>query len=203
MTRKVTELVEECFKRHDGDGEFVVGTRLAPFSVVPPASKSDRLVFTTKPAVLLAAKELWMEPEVFGMIGRYGLPCRSDRDWICDVIGSRTLLFLGDMDPVDLLVFAWLRAAVHPKRVRYSGINDELVDVLQIPSLESVSIPCSASECEELTVLLEAFPDHLQNLGARCTKTLHAGRKVEMEAILSANMASLIQFWSDGEVDGS
>ena len=49
--------------------------------------------------------------ESYGMVGRYGLPNKADLAWIRKVIGKQPLLFLGDMDPVDLMVFVWLRAS--------------------------------------------------------------------------------------------
>ena len=77
--------------------------------MIVSAGPVGRVLFTTKPAIVSTVIEKCDAARDFGMIGRYGLPSVADLPWIRTMVGSRELFFLGDMDPVDLMVFAWLR----------------------------------------------------------------------------------------------
>lgn len=107
MQSNTATLIEAWFTEHNQDGEFVWDGRAVPYSIVGPSSHVERMVLTTKPLIVSIA--IGKASERVGMIGRYGLPQVSDLSWIRSIVGQRPLLFLGDMDPVDLMVFAWLR----------------------------------------------------------------------------------------------
>lgn len=124
------------------------------------------------------------------MIGRCGLPNETDLTWIRNVVGELELLFLGDMDPVDLLIFSWLRAGLYPKEVRHLGINDSYLNELQIFLPESFILPCSPSERKSLSLLKKALPDFHQLVGPTCADLIRQGRKIELEAVVSAKTAT-------------
>ena len=200
MADNVSDLVEEWFLACDGDGEFSASTRTMPFMAIAPALESEYVLFTTKPALLATAFD-GEGSGVFGMIGRYGLPNRLDLEWILQIAGSRALGFLGDMDPVDLLVFAWLRESARPRQVTYLGISDALFDALHMAIPDVSSIPCSASEQKAIPLLSRVFPDYARKVGACCSHTLAQGRKIELEAIVGAStvplLPSLARNWTD------
>jgi len=118
------------------------------------------------------------------MIGRYGLPDDSDLSWIRKLIAHHSLLFLGDMDPVDLLVFAWFRASLHPQDIVHLGINDAFLRTLQIGSTETLLSPCTAAERSSLDLLKEVFPDLEATIGTKCMASLERGEKLELDGIL-------------------
>lgn len=66
------------------------------------------------------------------MIGRYGLPNQDDVHWLSALVGSRGLLFLGDMDPVDLMIFAWLRGHLRRSHIEYLGVSDAFLSLLKM-----------------------------------------------------------------------
>jgi hypothetical protein len=186
MGNDSAKLIEAWFAEHSEDGEFVCGAGRAPYSVIGPPSSVARMIFTTKPTIVSMAIESRELPAQFGMVGRYGLPSDADVGWVCDVIGPRALLFLGDMDPVDLMVFAWLRARVHPRRITYLGVSDDFIDALGISSTESLSAPCAPSEQKSLAFLTSVFPDFRETVGCKCARVLTQGQKVELDAVVSA-----------------
>ena len=185
MGNDVVRLTEEWFTTHD-DGEFASGTRAHPYSVVPPATDAGRIVFTTKPSTVLAAIGQGKVADESGVIGRYGLPSRTDLDWISGMIARREFLFLGDMDPVDLMVFAWLRSGLSPKQVTFAGINDALLEAAGLSSTTTILIPLAPSEQQALTILRDVLPDLGDTVGVNCVRMLEQGRKIELEALGSS-----------------
>jgi len=106
MERDSTTLIENWFAERDGDGEFVRLPRAFPYSVIGPSnSESGSLLFTSKPHAVEAAFRD-EAPVGLAMVGRYGLPHPADVDWIRGMAPTSGIMFLGDMDPVDLLVFS-------------------------------------------------------------------------------------------------
>jgi hypothetical protein len=152
------------------------------------------MVFTTKPEVLSAAVGASDTPVDFGVIGRHGLPNKTDVHWLGQMIGPRGLCFLGDMDPVDLMIYCWLRESLPPGYVRYLGIGDRLMEMLELPTGTS-AIPCAPSEQEALAVLREVFLDMANCVGPCCMQILNQGQKIELETALHGRrtLASVLQ----------
>ncbi len=186
MGNDSTKSIEAWFAAHNDDGEFVCGERTVPYSVIGPADSIGQVIFTTKPMILSTAIQSQDVNEEFGMVGRYGLPCKGDLRWICDLVGSRRLLFLGDMDPVDLMIFAWLRAILQARPVKYLGVSDDFLNSLQVCPTESLVIASAPSEEKSLVLLEKVFPDFRETVGHKCAKILMRGQKIELEAIVSA-----------------
>ncbi len=188
MDNDPTRLIERWFAKHD-DGEFGPSMRVRrwfPYSVVGPATEGTPIVFTTKPSVVLAAIDRGEVTAGPGVIGRYGLPSPTDLGWISGMIGPRELLFLGDMDPVDLMVFAWLRTRLSPKQVTFVGVNDALLEAAKISSTTTISLLLAASEQQSLTLLRNVLPDLGNTVGRNCVRMLEQGRKIELEGLASS-----------------
>lgn len=175
--------IRAWFQEHDGDGEFVSGMRACPYSVIGPARGTGCIIFTTKPDVVSAAIDPRDTLGNVAMVGRYGLPDDRDLNWMGTLVGSRTVTFLGDLDPVDLMVFAWLRAALPRKRVVYGGISDGLFKGLKARLPVALSIPASPSEQESLHLLNQVLPDIRKTVGVQCANLLRVGKKIEVEAL--------------------
>jgi hypothetical protein len=180
----VRSIVRACFLKHDGDGEFQSGTRVFPYSVLGCKSRSGAMILTTKPGIVSAVLHECESSNCIGMVGRYGLPDDADLVWIRNVVGRRSLYFLGDMDPVDLLVFAWLDASFRPKQVTYLGISDALLEKTKIRIPKSWTIQCSASELEAFTVVKRIVPEPHRLIGRKCMALLEQGKKLELEILL-------------------
>jgi hypothetical protein len=180
------KLIETWFNDYRDDGEFSHQERFYPYTVIGPSSKAGRIVFATKPARVGLEIERYGDRASIGLIGRYGLPSADDAKWIRRLVGNHELWFLGDLDPPDLLILAWLRARLRPKRVEHLGINDSYLDELQVCLPDSFAMKCSLSERRSLPLLQKAFPRLSAIVGARCAELLEHGRKIELEAVVSA-----------------
>src|SRR5690606_14852214 len=124
MQTEVAKQIETWFHDHDGDGEFARSLRSVPYLLVPPQGPSGSIIYTTKPNLVLNALIRADHTAMPGLAGRYGLPATTDASWLRDLAGSREILFLGDLDPVDLMVFLWLRGRLSSLNLKYMGISD-------------------------------------------------------------------------------
>jgi hypothetical protein len=102
------------------------------------------------------------------------------------IIGERQVAFLGDLDPVDIMVFLWLRSRLDPIEVGYLGISDNYLEQIQVKVPESYIQECSRLEIAALPLLSKIFPDMQQIIGSSCELLLSRGRKIEIAATVSA-----------------
>ena len=133
----------------------------------------------------MAAKREYREFDAIGLICRSGLPHAKDAGWIRNLLGGRRLVFLGDMDPVDLMVFAWWRASLDSGQVAYLGISDHYLDRLEVEIPEEYLISLAPCEQRSMPVLDAVCPDYRAVVGPDCAALLDGGRKIELEAVAS------------------
>jgi len=93
--------------------------------------------------------------------------------------------FLGDMDPVDLMIFAWLRERMAPKMIKHLGVSDAYLEQLGISVPESYAIAMKGSERQAVPVLENVFLDFRETIGPNSARLLDRGRKFEIEAVVS------------------
>jgi hypothetical protein len=179
-------LIENWFADHSEDGEFAYEARAAAYSVIGPSTRAGCIVFATKRSPVALAIHDSADCAGLGMIGHYGLPNDADIAWIRKVITNHQLFFLGDMDPVDLMIFCWLRSRLRPKRVVHLGVNDSYLAELQVDLPDSFILRCSPSERKSRSLLETVFPDLRATVGPRCAQLLKRGRKIELDAVVSA-----------------
>lgn len=189
MDDDATKTIEAWFEANR-DGEFVVGSEAGPHRVIGPANERGRIIFATKASLATSAIEDSSRCSEFGMIARGGLPGDADLRWIRNVVRKADLWFLGDMDPADLMIFAWLRQRLLPKRIKYLGVSDAYLAALQLLVPETFIMPCSESERQSLSTLASVFPDVRETVGPTCASLLEQGRKIELEAIVSAQQTA-------------
>ena len=178
-------LIEAWFAEHDGDGEFVRLPKSAPWTVIAPNSPTASVILTTKPAIVAMALHQSDLPNKLGMVRRYGLPGTHDVSWIRQVVGQGEMLFLGDLDPVDLMVFSWLRTQLQPTPTHYLGINDTFLSVLQLAVPKSHTLASAPSEQAALALLPKILPELPELVGPQCADLLSRGRKIELDAVVS------------------
>lgn len=176
--------IEAWFVEHD-DGEFTCADRPAPQLVEAEASAGHRILYTTKPRLLLYAPSGPPPGRAFDVFGRYGLPPREDALSLQRFAGARQVEFLGDLDPVDLCIFAWLRARLAPTPLVHLGLGDRFLTPCGAPP-DHLQIACSSAERECLAELLPRMPDLSEIVGPRSLERLKQGRKLELEAIFCA-----------------
>lgn len=178
----VARLVEACFLEHDGD-EFVRLPHSASHPIIPPALANGPIVYATKPRTAVALLEICGSPQLFSIIGRSGLPYDADLTFLRSLGESRPLLFVGDLDPPDLLIFAWLRAQLTSNQITHLGISDRFLAEVGVELPESFTLSCSPGERAALPMVKTTLPDWRVLLGDYCVQLLENGRKIELEAV--------------------
>lgn len=186
MSDNLPSTVDEWFERISEGSEFALNEKSFPYSVIGPISVDAPIVFTTKPACVLSSICVHPECGSVALIGRSGLPSRNDLSWLRSFVGKHRLFFLGDMDPVDLMVFTWLRENLKPTSIEHFGVNDSFIEKLNVQLPDSFIMSCAPSEISSLSCLAAVFPDFGSVVGDRCAALLNEGRKSELEAIVSA-----------------
>lgn len=180
--KDVASEILDWFNKHD-DGEFVRLPATHPYSVAVLASEVRCVLYTTKPACVLAALEKENRIPAMRIVGRAGLPNGPDTAWLRELASGSPLVFLGDADPADLLVFAWLRLRMP---VSYAGVSDRLVQRLRVQVDDSLTVPLTDTEKAAVSLLAEVCPDYRLTTGGKCAAFLDQGRKIEIEAVLTS-----------------
>ncbi len=175
MDNYSTKAIQAWFAEHDGDGEFCACARAFPYSVIGPADAMGSIIFTTKPKIVSAIIHEDEARHGFGVVGWYGLPNEADLGWIRKVIGQRPVLFLGDLDPVDLLVFAWFRSSLGTGNITHVGLSDAFLKALELPLTQSLVFSCTPSEGESLGLLRTVLPDLRETVGHECARCWSEG----------------------------
>ena len=172
MLEDLAAQIESWFRQHD-DGEFAILTpdRLERQGEVESA---DTIVYTTKPACVSRMQSAALGSAI-AIAGGYGLP---------DAAALETLpkraewLFVGDADPPDLLIFAWLRTH-HP--IQWRGVCDAMLPA----NRSAITIALSPSERAAVPLLNSLCPDYREQIGPRCAALLIEGLKIELEGALA------------------
>lgn len=165
-----------------------------PFSIYEGEGKPRRLFFFTKDILCRS----WWRPlpkDVVALV-HYGIPTPLHldmiREWIERVGGC--IHFIGDLDPMDLMVFAALRSAdpslraVNRQRIEicYAGINDDWLELCRRRTRRGLArdpgaIVMPAIEREHLEIVDELLSDLEALIGSRCLELLTSGYKLELE----------------------
>ena len=182
MRHDSAKRIEAWFAEHD-DGEFALAESASLDAVIAPSSHAGSILFTTKPKILAAVIETPLDSFV---LGGYGLPKETYVRKLLDMSRARTLLFLGDMDPADLLMFLWLRERLVPQQIKYLGLSDTFLDAIGMTSADLFQIRLAPSEQEALPLVDTLFPDMCETLGPQCTQRLQQAHKIELEVLLQA-----------------
>ena len=163
------------------DGEFVQHSGY-PYVLVPPSPSSPNFLYTTKPDGILSKVALCPEYSSFGVIGRYGLPDDDDVIWLNTAAGGRQILFVGDADPPDLLIFSWLRSRMN---ISFRGVNDTLLKQCGVDLSQHITIRHSPTEAAAVPLVIQYLPDFEKLLGSDCAALFKSGRKIEVEALIN------------------
>lgn len=185
MNDSTSARIAQWFLEH-ADGDFVCEEPRAAYRVQTPANARARVIFTTKPTTFGHAIAASDTSQQIGFIGRGGLPSDRDLTWIRALVGNRKLLFLGDLAPADLMIFAWLRSQLSDTRVNFLGISDALLKRVRARPPKRHTIALTPTELAAWEVLPSIVPDLSKLIGQSCGTLLASGRKLELEAILDA-----------------
>jgi hypothetical protein len=176
-----TKRIESWFRAHE-DGEFCQSPLDCPFELANVSSSCRTLIYTTKRHCVRRLIEVSGANARVGMIGRYGLPCKDDVERIVNLKGDRMCIFLGDADPPDLLVFAWIRAHLP---ISWWGVSDAFLAAFGVEPTTNRTVRLSDSELLALAEVNELCPDFRDLLGPKCASLLDDGRKLELEGAVN------------------
>jgi hypothetical protein len=160
------------------DGEFVAFDSSFPYEFVAPANDDGVLLYCTKPRTVLSMFKPVIAADV-GMMGRPGLPDRRDMTFLRRMIERSPVVFLGDLDPPDLLIYAWMRSQLPD--LRYFGIGDRFFQAVGAPPNETLLISHSSSERDAMKAFSSVFDEMKGVVGPTCAAILDRERKIEIE----------------------
>lgn len=173
--------IESWFRDHE-DGEFVVLLSKHPSTVIGDRSAPRTVVYTTKPSFLARHLQRFDLAHPVLIVGRPGLPQSTDLAHLERSPVVTNCFFLGDADPPDILIYAWLREHV---AIGWLGVRDELLDRVPSTDRPRMQIPMSDAEKQTMRVLPDLCPDFRGLLGPYCSSALDRGSKIELEAAMN------------------
>jgi hypothetical protein len=178
---RYTNVVREEIAMFD-DGEITSQDRSSPFIVVPPRNDESTVLYVTKWPPIYRASESSVNAMNCGVVARYGIPNVEEISWVKEFAKDRKLLFLGDCDPFDLLVYSAISSVF---AIEYLGVSDRLIKLLDVNIERNITIPLATAELDALEYLQLRTPQLESLLGANCYRMLTQGRKMEVEAIIN------------------
>lgn len=158
------------------DGEFTVLP--SDFASLRDGNfaNAETVLYTTKPFSLPRVQSRIRSIGPIAAMARPGLPRRDD---LPDLRRSRnSIQFIGDADPPDLMIYAWLREYVP---IIWHGVSDTFFEVHETQGLPIRRIPMSATELLAIDLLQRVCPDYRDLVGPFCWSALDAGYKIEVE----------------------
>lgn len=194
MNHSIVSKIASFFASHRESGEFVHYSREVPYKLIGATTEPARFVFVTKCSAL--SPELLLNlPTDITLLSRYGLPAPADVALIGRLANQTSIGFLGDLDPVDLLIFAWLQSRLAPEIVHLLGIRDGLLSRLSPQEQWKCTIDLDESEVEAIPLLEEALPDLLELVGPESYRLLVSHRKIELEGLVHGHRWTPEHFW--------
>lgn len=166
------------------EGDFARPNRSAPYSLVLPRSMPATWLYVTRPPIVQHI--FWDDPHFeFGILSRGGTPSEAEATILCDLLRGSVVGFLGDLDPPDILKFAWLQEAIQPCALSFLGISDALLKGAGVGTTERIAFAMADLEALALPVLTEYVPNLAELVGPRCHAVISESKKCELEGVLS------------------
>jgi hypothetical protein len=176
-----SEHLQQRIAEVDG-GELIYG-RDYPYTILFPPGKPPIVVYTTKREATWKLLMLENGNLPVGIIAHYGLGRDEDMPRVAATAEGCRVCFLGDCDPFDLLVFAWLRMHMP---IRYVGTSDSVLSAVGVDVNDrSIAIPLSEEELRAMSLVREVWPGYSEAVERACAGLLERNYKLEVEALLS------------------
>ncbi|RCS50652.1 hypothetical protein DTL42_11165 [Bremerella cremea] len=194
MKHSIAWKISSFFASHQESGEFVRYPREALYKLIGATTEPSRFVYVTKCSAL-SPRLLPDLPTDVTLLSRDGLPAPSDVELISCISKQVPIGFLGDLDPADLLTFAWLQAHFAPRQVPLLGIQDRLIQCLSDEEQRKCSLPFDESEIDALPLLQEALPDLQELIGPQSYRLIMSRQKIELEGLVHGHRWTPEHFW--------
>jgi hypothetical protein len=177
--------IDRWFDGSHEEGDFFRVERNAPYFIYGPNRDCGIVFYCTKQHIASDAMDDKLASFDAMLVSRSGLPREEDVKWLQDLFSDRQVVFVGDLDPVDVMIFAWLRLRLASTRIAHHGINDQLIGILNLSIPKNYQIELKAIERAAAAELTDIVPDLEKLLGRECLQILTDGNKLELEAIKS------------------
>jgi hypothetical protein len=175
----MADAIRDWFIEHE-DGEFVISPAGAAWRVIFPVAHSRRVIYTTKYQGVGEMLSEYSNPQSMGLIARYGLPSDEDVQGFRLLVGDRRLVFVGDADPSDLLIYAWLRSRLE---ITYRGLSDSLLKQCGVAIDPRITLQQSPDEWASMAFLTERLPEWADLVGPQLAEVVRSGKKIEAEVL--------------------
>src|SRR5262245_40675597 len=184
-------MIDSCAERIEAwfdnpaneEGDFFRGWNA--YWLRSPRANTGRVLYLTKQHVLSRIFETATEDLDIGYICFPGLPLRADAAWLTAFVGNRRLIFFGDLDPADVMIFAWLRARLPAANVIHFGLNDGMQQRIGYSMPSNCQIRLNTPERNAVANIEQFVPDMRDLLGPNAFDVWQNGFKFEVETLLS------------------
>jgi len=194
--RHFREWMERSRKR---EYESLIPEPFPPMQVYLGGGRPRRLLYFTKDFLCRHWMLHGQFPKHWIALVRYGVPTSSYLEEVRHRSEELALpiSFVGDLDPLDLTVYAMLRrgsADLRPKgralAVSYFGVSDRWPEMRRFPKSEiKGTLGMERLEREHLKFLLGVLPNLRELVGDRCFELLEEGFKLELEGACNVSVA--------------
>ena len=189
--------IEEFFHEHEGDGEFSCWNRELPYVFVPPgkADGTKVLIYITKPSVVATLLSTNVLSDDIALIGRQGLPDSGVLAWIASTRRVRNVAFVGDIDPVDVLICCYLTIKLSNRcSVVNVGAIDSIVKLASRTGQECPILVLSEGESESLVLLSQCLASLGDVVPPSAQRMMMSGRKIELEALVGGEQSVVVRY---------
>lgn len=193
--------VRKVEQKLPGEYESLLPAQEPPLSVYCGGNRPRRLYFFTKD--LLCRR--WLQDEMFPKdwiaLCRHSIPSAQYLEEIAAHVARLRLplLFVGDLDPLDLTIFMMIRDALRSSRTpdrwgaHYGGVDDRWLALgdryrRQGKRLDAALLHMESLEREHFQWVEELIPELDELVGPRSLEILQSGRKLELEGAVALDL---------------
>ena len=119
-------------------------------------------------------------PQPIAAVGVPGLPADHQLPQVPGTVQKQ--ISVGDADPPDLMVYAWLREQL---AIEWYGVNDAFLNSHGCRESDRMVIALGSSERAVIARLPDFCPDYSVLLGPYCASLLDGGFKIEVESAIA------------------
>ena len=185
------EWIHGFFTEHAGDGAFDLFHDAFPVAYVPCLPGMQSLLYVQKPSVLYRLTE---EPNLsatrFGLISQVGLPTQRTLSMLTSLSMLKLIAVFVDLDPVGLMIYAWLREMLPEKNVQLLGVTTRMQQDIGVSAAYPWTIPFEPSESLAYEMLSAHNPALLREPGVACLQLFEQHKKLELEVFLSTEQVA-------------
>lgn len=158
------------------DGEFCPQDRFNGMTVDGNLEAASTIVYVSKPPCVSRLRPPSNAANPLVTVANYGIPTKRDLSMLSDV--NAKMYFIGDADPPDLLLFAYLRNLLP---ISWFGVSDGFLNTYETRHLAWITCRQSDTELASHGMVEQFCSDYKELIGEYCATIFAAGHKIEIE----------------------